>query len=72
MFTIGVFCNPLGEVVGGWENVTVALEHYFVKTLKSDLFQVYLVYFTGLTELCLVTCFVPSKIYFDWLKDNWS
>jgi hypothetical protein len=24
VFTIGVFCNPLGEVVGGWENVTVA------------------------------------------------
>ena len=52
VFIIGVFCNPFGEVVGGWENVTVALEHYFVKTLKqSDLFQVYLVYFTGLTEL---------------------
>ena len=35
VFTIGVFCNPLGEVVGGWENVTVSLEHYFVKTLKQ-------------------------------------
>jgi hypothetical protein len=30
VFTIGVFCNPLGEVVGGWEDVTGALEHYFV------------------------------------------
>ena len=48
LFTISVFCNHFEQAVGGWESVTVALEHYFE---TSDLFQMYLVYFTGLIEL---------------------